>query len=147
MSKLIVLYGLPGSGKSTWASKHINGYTLMLSSDEIREELWGDASIQANPKQVFDLLYARAKMALKNGFNLIVDSTNLKAKDRKHLLEELKPYANKCEIVIFATPIEECILRQEKRARKVPAEVIERMKNGAQEPTLDEGWDSIKVVK
>jgi predicted kinase len=147
MPKLIVLFGLPGSGKTTWMSKHINSWTLGLSSDDIREELWGDASIQANPKQVFDLMFARAKLALENDFNIIMDSTNLKAKDRKHLLEELKPYADKCEIVIFATPLEECIWRQELRARKVPAEVIERMKRGAQEPTLDEGWDSIKVVK
>jgi predicted kinase len=147
MAKLIVLFGLPGSGKTTWMSKHINSWTLGLSSDDIREELWGDASIQANPKQVFDLMFARAKLALENDFNIIMDSTNLKAKDRKHLLQELKPYADKCEIVIFATPLEECIWRQQLRARKVPAEVIERMKRGAQEPTLDEGWDSIKVVK
>jgi predicted kinase len=146
MIKLIVLCGLPGSGKSTWASKHTSQDTLLFSSDDIREELWGDAAIQDNPKRVFELLYSRAKYAMKNGFSAIIDSTNLKAKDRKNLLKELKPYAERCEIRIFATSLEECILRQEKRARKVPAEVIERMTRGKQEPSIEEGWDIIVRV-
>lgn len=143
MIKLIALCGLPGSGKSTWASMHIDGSTLLFSSDDIREELWGDAAIQVSPKTVFNLLYSRAKYAMENGFSVIIDSTNLKAKDRKNLLRELKPYADECVIRVFATPLEECIARQKKRARKVSAEVIERMARGKQEPTIEEGWDTI----
>ena len=46
--KLIVLVGLPGSGKSTLARKLIERYpsAAWLSSDQIREQLYGDASCQ-----------------------------------------------------------------------------------------------------
>lgn len=44
MSKLIIPVGVPGSGKSTLAAT-IPG-AVVLSSDDIREELFGDANLQ-----------------------------------------------------------------------------------------------------
>lgn len=44
MSKLIIPVGVPGSGKSTLAAT-IPG-AIVLSSDNIREELFGDANLQ-----------------------------------------------------------------------------------------------------
>ena len=56
--KLIILCGIPGSGKTTYAKKYIenNANTIHLSSDAIRKELYGDESVQGNPGEVFFFL-------------------------------------------------------------------------------------------
>ena len=63
MGKFIMLVGLPGSGKSTFA-KNL-GYNI-FSSDELRKELWGDESKQGNNTELFTELHRRIKKALKN---------------------------------------------------------------------------------
>ena len=59
--KLIVMVGLPGSGKSTYAKELIKKgrADIILSSDAIREELTGDESNQTVNDKVFKLLYQR----------------------------------------------------------------------------------------
>ena len=52
--KFYMLVGVAGSGKSTLAAKIFqlidsSNKTVLLSSDVIREELYGDASVQDNP--------------------------------------------------------------------------------------------------
>ena len=60
MSKLFMLIGIPGSGKSTASQKLSEIYNAPIySSDDIRKELYGDASVQDNPKKVFDILHKR----------------------------------------------------------------------------------------
>ena len=56
--KLILLVGIPGSGKTTYAEKYIKKHsdTLHLSSDMIREELWGNEAIQGDNNEVFFLM-------------------------------------------------------------------------------------------
>ena len=62
MNKLIVLVGLPASGKSTYANTLAEiPNTIVLSSDKLRKELLGDESCQTNNQLVFDTLYRRAK--------------------------------------------------------------------------------------
>lgn len=53
--KLIILCGIPGSGKTCYAERYIkaNPDTIHLSSDAIRKELWGDEATQGDNNQVF----------------------------------------------------------------------------------------------
>ena len=48
LPELIVLCGLPGAGKSTYARQYVQEHseTKIMSSDSIRKELYGDESIQ-----------------------------------------------------------------------------------------------------
>ena len=50
---LTLLIGLPGSGKTTYAKNYAQKYindVVHLSSDKIRQELYGDETIQGNPE-------------------------------------------------------------------------------------------------
>ena len=94
MSKITMLCGLPGSGKSTWANQNKRENTIILSSDKIREELFGAEEIQGNPKQVFNLLYKRAEEALKQEKNVIIDSTNLSRANREKFIKRFYPLAD-----------------------------------------------------
>lgn len=142
MPKFIMLIGPSGSGKST-LSKMLGG--IHLSSDAIREELWGDASDQQNGAKVFQVLNERTLTALKEGKDVVYDATNLYSKNRKALIEDIRAKVPGCffEAYVCDTPLEECIARQDLRDRKVPIEVIERQYSRLQLPTLDEGWDAI----
>lgn len=143
---MIYLTGLPASGKSTYAteiSKDLNA--KIFSSDDMRQELFGDSSCQNNNQKVFGELYKRAKEHLKSGRNVIIDSTGLNSKRRRAFLNELTkiPCEKKC--IIMATPFEQCIDNNSNRDRKVPEDAMWRMYKSWQTPALFEGWDSIEI--
>ena len=146
--KLIILCGIPGSGKSTYAKDYIieQENTIHLSSDGIRLELWGDESIQGNPSEVFTLMQKRAVEALNNGQNVIYDATNITRKDRAGIIAVCPKFA-KIECHIIWAPIETCIERDVARERTVGKEVIDRMLKRFQAPYYDEGIDEIKVIR
>ena len=146
--KLEILIGLPGSGKSTYAiEKHkANRNSVYLSSDNIREELYGNESVQGSPAEVFTLMQSRAIEALKNGIDVFYDATNLTRKDRSGILVATPRYVYKQATVVFA-PYEMCVERDVARERSVGKEVIDRMIRRFQPPFYDEGFDLIDVHK
>jgi predicted kinase len=147
--KLILLCGIPGSGKTTYARKYISDCTkntIHLSSDSIRAELYGDESIQGNPAEVFSLMQKRAIEALNNGNDVIYDATNITRKDRSGIIGICPKFA-KIECHIIWAPIEVCIERDAARERTVGKEVIDRMLKRFQAPYYDEGIDEIKVIR
>lgn len=142
---LILLCGIPGSGKTTYAEKMKNSYTYHLSSDAIRKELYGDENIQGNPSDVFALMQDRTIMLLNNGFDVIYDATNITRKDRASIIAKCPRFAQiKCHIIW--APIETCIERDAARKRTVGKEVIDRMLKRFQPVFYDEGINEIKVI-
>ena len=145
--KLILLCGIPGSGKTFYAERIKDSYSYIvhLSSDTIRKELYGDESIQGNPSEVFSLMQNRAIEFLNNGYDVIYDATNITRKDRASIIAKCPKFARiKCHIIW--APIETCIERDAARERTVGKEVIDRMLKRFQAPYYDEGIDEIKIV-
>lgn len=145
---LILLCGIPGSGKSTYAENYVvlSNNATHLSSDTIRAELYGDENIQGNPGEVFSLMQRRAIDALNNGQDVLYDATNITRKDRSGIIAACPKFA-KIECHIIWAPIETCIERDANRERTVGKEVIDRMLKRFQAPFYDEGIDEIKVIK
>lgn len=146
--KLILLVGIPGSGKTTYAKKYMEqeANTIHLSSDLIRAELYGDESIQGDPAEVFSLMQKRAVEALNEGCNVIYDATNITRKDRASIIGVCPKFVNiQCHIIW--APIEVCIQRDATRNRTVGKEVTDKILKRFQAPYYDEGIDYIKVVK
>jgi len=146
---LIILCGIPGSGKTTYAKKYISEYPktpVHLSSDKIREELYGDETIQSNPSEVFALMQKRAIEALNDGHDVLYDATNVTRKDRAGIIGACPKFA-KIECHIIWAPIETCIERDASRDRTVGKEVIDRMLKRFQAVYYDEGIDEIKIVR
>ena len=160
MQKVCMLIGLPGSGKSTWAKDVLEGTNYLyvnlssglssdfkiFSSDEYREKLCGDVNCQDNNQKVFDTLYDDLIEHVKNGGSAIYDATNINRKSRKTLLHRLQDlHIDNLVIqgVVFVTPIEKCIERNNARNRKVPEEVIYSMVCRFELPLTNEGFDNI----
>lgn len=145
MAKFVMLIGLPGAGKSQYAER-LKGdlrlsSPLVLASDAIRKEIFGDETIQENPERVFELMRQRTVAALANGNDVIYDATNISRKKRRHLLSQL-PSCEKIACVVWAR-YETCIARDASRERCVGDKVIRRMLCSFQPPYFDEGWNRI----
>lgn len=136
---LILLVGIPGSGKTTYANKYIEEHSGMihLSSDKIRKELWGDEATQGDNNEVFYRMQRRAIDGLNFGYNVMYDATNITRKDRAGIIAACPKFA-KIECHIIWAPIETCIERDAARKRTVGKEVIERMLKRFQAPYYDE---------
>ena len=144
--KLILLVGIPGCGKTTYAKNYIKECGgVHLSSDLIRKELYGDESTQGNPNEVFSLMQTRAVEALNNGQDVIYDATNITRKDRSSIISMCPKFVQIESHVVWA-PIEACIERDASRDRTVGAEVIHKMLKRFQPPYYDEGIDEIEII-
>lgn len=144
--RLILLCGIPGSGKTTYAKTNAFKNDIILSSDSIRKEFYGDESIQKNPVEVFTTMQKKAVEALNDGRTVWYDATNMTRKDRSCIINVCPKFA-KIECHIIWAPIEICITRDAARERTVGKEVIDRMLKRFQAPYYDEGISKIKVVR
>ena len=73
--KLILLVGLVASGKSFYAKQLSEQYNAIIySSDELREELFGDVNECNRNEELFKELKLRVKNSLLKGDNVIWDS-------------------------------------------------------------------------
>ena len=145
---LILLCGIPGSGKTTWAKNYIskNPDFVHLSSDAIRAELYGDENIQGNPVEVFTLMQKKAVESLNAGHNVVYDATSMTRKDRAGIISMCPKFTHiQCNIIW--APIETCIERDATRERTVGKEVIDRMLKRFQMSYYDEGIDEINIIR
>src|SRR5258708_756322 len=82
----VVIIGVSGSGKSTFARKHFKP-TEILSSDYCRGLVSDDENSQAATKDAFELLHFIARKRLAAGKLTVVDATNVQPESRKPLVE------------------------------------------------------------
>lgn len=132
MNKLILLCGIPGSGKSTWAKEHANPiFDEYISRDEIRFELVKEGEPYfSREEEVFKTFCARISMALRSGATVWADATHLNMRSRLKLLYNLKAKPDVIEIVWMNTDFETAVARNENRKGTrayVPPEVIKKM--------------------
>ena len=144
----IMMVGLPGSGKSTYAKTlTLDGKPYIIhSSDKLREELYGDAAIQGDNNKLFAELHKRIKEDLRRGENVVYDATNIKKKNRIAFLRELEDIPCHKDCIVMATEYKACVYNNEHRERKVPLEVIRRMFLNYQPPHESEGFREIIYV-
>lgn len=153
MKRLLVMIGLPGSGKSTVASQikanDATDKTLIVSTDAIRGELYGSESEQGDPNKVFSIAKTRMIDALNGNYDTVIfDATNLRKKYRIPFIKEMRQKVNtEFEIVAFwvAVPYQECLRRDKGRSRKVGEFVIRRMYLNFAPPGYEEGFDDILI--
>lgn len=128
--KLLILSGLPGSGKSTWAKQFVseNKDWVRVNRDDLRN-MRGDYWIPKQEDMITEMENACCLAAFSNGFNVLLDSTNLSKDRNRDRYNKFKSVFTglSVEYKTFDTPIEECIKRDLKRANSVGEKVIRGM--------------------
>jgi tRNA uridine 5-carbamoylmethylation protein Kti12 len=85
--KLILMMGVPGSGKSTHAKKYLDENTVIISRDSLREMIRGEYVFDDKYEPfIKDLDRYAIKKALEDGFSVIVDETNVFESSRLSLV-------------------------------------------------------------
>jgi len=130
---LIVLMGLPRSGKSTWAreeSKRLNA--PIINPDSIRLALYGQAYIWSMEPYVWAITTTMVQSLFSAGHEtVIIDSTNINRKSRDKW-QDFGPAFH-----YISTPTDICLKRAKDGGRDDLLEVIERMAEQF-EPLMEE---------
>lgn len=150
MSKLYVLCGAPGSGKSTFAKEIFPHYFpdrpyKIISRDEIRFSLLKDGEEYfSHEDEVYQILWNSINQALKEGFDVISDQTSLTSNSRTFLLQHISGYEEAIAIEI-KTPLQMCLDRNNQRVGKtfVPPNAIKNMYYSYKSPTISEGFSYV----
>lgn len=163
-----VLIGLPGSGKSTYIDKFLDQYYSMndfsddcmqtvsiISTDSIIEA-FGNLFVGRPYNQIFrdviDLAGKLAKLqfkyALEDKKTILYDQTNLTVEKRHSILSQLPDVYRKIAVV-FDPPfdiLKDRLAKREKDTGKtISLNIVEDMQKRFVYPTLNEGFDEIRV--
>jgi predicted kinase len=131
MRVIFYLKGLPGSGKSTEALKMLKQFPSRyrrVNKDSIRTMLIGPDFNFKTESMVVNIRDFCIDTALRKGFDVICDDTNL---SEKYFLGTCKVAKRIGDIQIvehyFECPLDVCLERNSKRENPVPEEIIKNM--------------------
>jgi protein phosphatase len=111
---LVVLIGVSGSGKSTFAKKHFLP-TEILSSDYCRGLVSDDENSQSATTDAFDVLRFIGAKRLAAGKLTVIDATNVQQEARKPLIELAREYHTLPVAIVFDLPDRLCQDRNQQR--------------------------------
>jgi predicted kinase len=147
--ELIMLIGLPTSGKSTFSSNPKYSKYVRVSSDDILQEVAKERQQSYNTVFKGNIRFAQIAMmkvlrkAIEDGKSIIWDQTSLTRKQRREKLKHI-PDTYKKTAVYFIVDLKTALQRNTQRPGKViPPEILERMIKEYELPVLEEGFDEI----
>jgi predicted kinase len=136
---LIILAGVPGSGKTTYAKKlftepYANNY-CWVSSDDIRQSEFGSLTAAHDPKRqkennakVFGIFHDHIDTKLQASWNVIADATFLTRSSRKRVREIGERHHARVHLVLFKNLTQAELRNSQREANKfVPDEAMTRM--------------------
>lgn len=138
---MLILTGIPGSGKST--------YTKSLGSEYVivSQDLLGNR----------ETCIKRAAKALSEGKSVCVDRTNISRYQRRHFIMLAKKWPNvSIESVWFNIDKDRCLERvyvrtghptiKDNMSDRKKRDIIEFFAESLESPTKDEGFDFLSVI-
>lgn len=111
---LVMLVGISGSGKSSFASKHFRA-TEVVSSDACRALVGDDENDQAVSEDAFGLLREIASRRLKHRRLTVLDATHVQPGARPPVLALARDYDTLPVAIVFDLPLELCQARNAER--------------------------------
>jgi len=136
MRKLLILQGLPASGKSTYAKELLakDPTFKRVNRDSLRDMVDAGKWSQNREKLIRKSQLALAELYLSENFDIVVDDTNLSPSAQEMWRQFAEKHKAKLETKFFDTPVEECIKRDLVRPNSVGQDVIMRMHNDFLKP-------------
>lgn len=129
---MIVITGIPASGKSTLVRQRFGTYKR-INLDKVK----------SRSREENEIL-----KALNNNENIVVDNTNTTKKARKRYLDFAKSFGVPIRSVYLRCPLDVALKRNESRKGKeqVPSFVVKFYNRKLEVPSLEEGFDSCETI-
>jgi polynucleotide kinase-phosphatase len=112
---LVVLVGISGSGKSTFAREHFRP-TEVISSDFCRGLIADDENDQSATRDAFDVLHYIVGTRLRRGLLTVVDATNVQQSARASLVRLAKSHDVMVDAIVLDVPEAVAAGRNQNRA-------------------------------
>lgn len=122
---IIVMVGPPASGKSFWAKNFVKGKStwIRVNRDDLRL-MCGDYWIPSREKLINILEESTITSALKQGYNVVIDSTNLNPKTKAKWKEIALNFDANIEYKEIVIPYHEAVKRDKNRDLQVGEDTI-----------------------
>lgn len=140
---LYVLCGIPASGKTTLSENMAS----TLSAKIHRYDDMPNANRRGQHGKVYRDFCEGIKNDLLKGETVIADGTHITKRSREILLSYVKDVECKKVVLVMNTPLDVCIERNRARKNRRSDLCIVVNHKIYEEPSLEEGWDEIKVVE
>ena len=132
MSKLLILVGAPGSGKSTFARYFLRTEDnwIRVNRDDFRLMQFGDSlMIPFYEERISKMVEASVLTLLKSDTNVIIDATNTSLRTIQDMIHTYTEYAD-ISFKVFDLPVNELVKRCDKRYEEtgkfISKSVVER---------------------
>lgn len=154
MPKAYILVGVPGAGKSTWVqTQTLTKNYKYISTDRIVERY--AAHVKKTYTEVFGLFMPRAVeemskqviRAREKGQDIIWDQTSTTVASRSRKFRMLPEY--EMIAVVFPTPEPAELERRlaSRPGKEIPKEVVDNMIKNWEDPSEQEGFDKVIVIR
>jgi protein phosphatase len=147
--RFYLLVGIPGSGKTTYARRHLPE-ALRVSFDDFRLMLTGVAFDRAHEPYVVAAAHAtlRALLARVRRWrrDVVLDATNVTRARRRFYIALAHRRGIPAIAVYLSCPLDLALARNRQRPAAVPELAVRRFYAALQPPALDEGFAAVYVV-
>ncbi len=135
---LVILMGLPSSGKSYVAThlKHKYSFTV-LSGEDIAIQLFGTEKVFKDQYvEAYNYLRQEATKLILQGKSVVIDGTNLKHSFRQQIYDEVK--CDKTILIYLKVDDKTALNRISKRQNSCSPETYNKFKSQIEEPSIEE---------
>ncbi len=150
MSKLYIMMGIPGSGKSTWCEENISNKDSYVSRDRVRFGLLkaGD-NYFSKENEVYKEFINIIDKKLMTYNEVYVDQTSLNSGARRKLIRSLQIKPDEIHVIWLKTPLQKSLLQNAKRKglERVPDHSIIQMYGRLERPTWSEGIKYLHIIE
>jgi predicted kinase len=133
--EVIIMSGLPASGKDTYINKHLS-HLPVISLDRLRQTM--NVSWLDDQSPVVATAREKAKEYLRKREPFILNATNLTVQMRQMWIKLLRSYNARVRIVYVEAPLDTLLARNRKRENPVNESAIIKMFDKLELPTLTE---------
>lgn len=152
--ELVMMGGLPASGKSTYIKQLLSGKNyIVISTDKFLEKWAAEQNktyneiFSNNIKTATKMMNEELKMAVNANLDIIWDQTNLNVITRARKLAAIpNNYIKKMIWLNIPENWEWEYRLQNRKGKTIPYKVLQSMKESIEIPSIDEGFHSITII-